>query len=74
MLIHPDLLYNSSLARKIKQYEYFNHSVHEALFLSDKEETIIESILHNIVQECEANIDKFSQPVMLAQLDLLLND
>ncbi|HEY4876212.1 MAG TPA: AraC family transcriptional regulator, partial [Puia sp.] len=41
LLVHPDFLWNTPLAKTIKQYEYFDYSVHEALFLSDKEETTI---------------------------------
>src|SRR5450631_2134568 len=72
LLIHPDFLWNTQLAKKVKQYEYFDYSVHEALFLSEKEETTIMGILHNIGQEYHANIDKFSQDVIIAQLDLVL--
>ena len=72
LFIHPDFLWNTSLAKKIKQYEYFGYSTHEALFLSDKEEQIINGIVDNIKQEYNANIDKFSQEVMIAQLELLL--
>jgi AraC-like DNA-binding protein len=72
LLIHPDFLWNTSLAKKIKQYEYFDYSVHEALFLSEKEETIIASVMQNIQQEYHSNIDKFSQSVIIAQLELLL--
>ena len=72
LLVHPDFLWNSSLAKTIKQYEYFDYSVHEALFLSDKEETAIVGILQNIQQEYQSNIDKFSQDIIIAQLELLL--
>ncbi len=51
LLIHPDFLWNTPLAKTIKQYEYFDYSVHEALYLSDKEETIINGIMKNIEQE-----------------------
>ncbi|AEV96899.1 AraC family transcriptional regulator [Niastella koreensis] len=71
LLFHPDLLFSSPLARTIKQYDYFSYSANESLFLSDKEEMTIAGILQNIIQECEANIDRFSQPVMLAHLELL---
>lgn len=71
LFIHPDFLWNTSLARKIKQYEYFGYSAHEALFLSDKEETLINNIIDNIRQEYQSNIDKFSQDVIIAQLELL---
>lgn len=65
-------MWNSSLAKTIKQYEFFNYSVNEALFLSEKEETIINSIVGHIEHEYQANIDKFSQEVIIAQLELLL--
>jgi len=72
LLVHPDFLWNTTLAKTIKQYEYFDYSVHEALFLSDKEETTIIGIMQNILQEYHSNIDKFSQDVIIAQLELLL--
>ncbi|GAB2781890.1 helix-turn-helix domain-containing protein [Rhabdobacter roseus] len=71
LFIHPDFLWNTSLARKIKHYEYFDYATHEALFLSDKEETLINGIIDNIKEEYHANIDKFSQDVIIAQLELL---
>ena len=72
ILIHPDFLWNTPLAKKIKQYEYFGYSVNEALHLSEKEEATIIGIVKNIEQEYHSNIDKFSQDVMIAQLELLL--
>jgi AraC family transcriptional activator of pobA len=72
LLVHPDFLWNTALAKTIKGYEYFDYSVHEALFLSDKEETTIINMMQNIQQEYHSNIDKFSQDVIIAQLELLL--
>lgn len=72
LLIHPDFLWNTNLAKTIKQYDYFHYSANEALFLSDKEESAILEIMKKMAQEYQANIDKFSQPVILAQLELLL--
>lgn len=72
LLIHPDFLWNTPLAKTIKQYEYFDYAVHEALFLSEKEETTIGAIMQNIQQEYRSNIDRFSQTVIIAQLELLL--
>ncbi|MDJ1469549.1 helix-turn-helix transcriptional regulator [Cytophagaceae bacterium YF14B1] len=71
LFIHPDFLWNTSLAKKIKQYEYFGYAANEALFLSDKEETLINGIIDNIKQEYHSNIDKFSQDVIIAQLEVL---
>jgi len=72
ILVHPDFLWNTSLAKTIKQYDFFNYSVFEALYLSDKEETMLEGIANSIEQEYHANIDRFSQNVIIAQLELLL--
>lgn len=71
LFIHPDFLWGTSLAKKIKQFDYFDYATNEALFLSDKEEAIINGIIDNIRQEYQANIDKFSQDVIIAQLELL---
>jgi AraC-like DNA-binding protein len=73
LLVHPDFLWNTPLAKAIKQYEYFDYSVHEALFLSEKEEATIISTLQNIQQEYHSNIDKFSQNIIIAQLEVLLS-
>ncbi|RYE22753.1 MAG: AraC family transcriptional regulator [Sphingobacteriaceae bacterium] len=72
LLIHPDFLWNTPLARKIKQYEYFSYSVHEALFVSDKEEATLINLIQSMEQEYCAKIDQFSQDVIIAQLELLL--
>lgn len=71
LFIHPDFLWNSPLAKKIKQYEYFGYASNEALFLSDKEEQLINGIIENIKNEYHSNIDKFSQEVIIAQLEVL---
>src|SRR5690606_23433985 len=72
LLIHPDFLWNTSLIKKIKPFDFFQYSVNEALFLSDKEEKIIVDILLKIEQEYQSNIDKFSQELIIAQLEMLL--
>ena len=72
LLIHPDFLWNTSLARKITSYDFFHYAVNEALFLSDKEEKVIVEILQNIEKEYQSNIDKFSQELIVAQIELML--
>ncbi|THU39219.1 helix-turn-helix domain-containing protein [Niastella caeni] len=73
LLIHPDFIWNTSLGKNIKNYEFFGYLVNEALFMSEKEEGVIEDILKNIQREYHANIDKFSQNIIIAQIELLLN-
>lgn len=72
LLIHPDFLWNTPLAKKIKSYDFFQYAVNEALFLSDKEEKVIVDILQNIEREYQSNIDKFSQELIITQLEMLL--
>jgi len=73
MMIHPDFLWNTPMASAIKKYEFFDYSVNEALFLSEDEEIKIQQITENIKQEYQANIDKFSQNIIISQLETLLN-
>lgn len=72
LLIHPDFLWGTSLAKKIKSYEFFSYQINEALFLSDKEEKIIVELFKNIEKEYQTNIDKFTQELIVAQLELFL--
>lgn len=73
LFIHPDFLWNTSLAKKIKQYDFFGYTTNEALFLSDKEETMINGIVENIKNEYQTNIDRFSQDIIISHLETLLN-
>jgi AraC family transcriptional regulator, transcriptional activator of pobA len=72
LLIHPDFLWSTTLVKKIKSYDFFKYAVNEALFLSDKEEKVIVEILQKIEKEYQSNIDKFSQGIIIAQIELLL--
>ncbi|VVV00695.1 MULTISPECIES: helix-turn-helix domain-containing protein [Mesonia] len=58
---------------EMKQYEYFEYSANEALMLSEQEEKTIVGIMENIQQEYHANIDNFSQDIIIAHLETLLN-
>ena len=71
--IHPDFLWNTSLAKTIKHYDFWEYSANEALFLSEKEETIINNIILNIQQEYHSNIDKFSKQIIVSQIESLLS-
>ena len=71
--IHPDFLWNTTLAKKIKQYDFWDYAVNEALFLSEKEEVIINSIITNIQHEYHSNTDKFSKQIIISHIESLLN-
>jgi AraC family transcriptional activator of pobA len=73
LLIHPDFLWNTALVNMTEKYEFFDYSVHEALFLSEKEEAVLDHIIENIEQEYHSNIDKFSKQIIISQVESLLN-
>ncbi|WPQ63086.1 helix-turn-helix transcriptional regulator [Chitinophaga sancti] len=73
LLIHPDFFRNTSLAKNIHKYEFFDYTANEALFLSGREESILNNIIQNIQQEYHTNIDKFSQDIIISQIETLLN-
>jgi AraC-like DNA-binding protein len=72
LLLHPDFLWNTPLAKTIKQYDFWDYIVHEALFLSEKEEDTLAGILRHIRQECQHNIDKFSKGIIVSHIETLL--
>ncbi|UHG89784.1 helix-turn-helix domain-containing protein [Spirosoma oryzicola] len=72
LLIHPDFLQGYTLGKTIKQYGFFSYELTEALFVSDKEQQLIETILANIEDEYHSNIDRHSQDIIVTQLELLL--
>jgi len=73
LLIHPDFLLGYPLAKNIRQYGYFSYSVNETLHLSEEEKLIVVSIFKMIEIELNSRIDDFSQDVVIAQTELLLN-
>lgn len=70
--IHPDFFQGYPLASQIKDYGYFSYSGNEALNLSEREEKSVMDIIDNINRETEANIDAFTQDLLVSNLDLLL--
>lgn len=73
LLIHPDFLWNTPLANKILKYEFFGYDIHEALFLSEKEELLLKNVILGIEQEYQSNMDKFSHHIIISQIETLLN-
>jgi len=73
VLIHPDFLWNTALAKKIMKYDFFGYAVHEALFLSEKEEACLNNLIENIGEEQHSTIDRFSQNIIISQLETLLS-
>ena len=73
LYFHPDLIRNTSLGETIDNYRFFNYEVHEALYLSEQEESILCNIIELIKGEISQRIDNHSQQVLVSHIELLLN-
>ncbi|HAS41122.1 MAG TPA: AraC family transcriptional regulator [Microscillaceae bacterium] len=73
LLIHPDFIWDTTLAKTIKQHDFFDYSVNEALFLSPKEESTINHIVQNVQQEYQTNLDSFSKQIISTHIENLLS-
>lgn len=71
--IHPDFIRPYALGTQIKQFGFFSYSAAEALYLSEGEKEKILQIYRFIQDELSERIDKFSQDVIISQIELLLN-
>jgi len=69
---HEDFIRGLDIQKRIKNYNFFNYNVNEALHLSPKEEKIIKSIFKNIEAEYQNNQDEFSKDIILTHLEALL--
>ena len=73
LLFHPDLLYGTSLGRKIKDYSFFDYGEHESLHLSKEERTIIIALMDQVESEMQHAIDRHSQTLITDTIALLLD-
>jgi AraC family transcriptional activator of pobA len=73
LVVHPDFIQHTSLAKKMAEYSFFSYAVHEALHLSEEEESMLEDIIQKIANESASAADSFSQDVIISYLELFLN-
>lgn len=73
LMFHPDLLYGTPLAAKIKDYRFFEYSQREALHLSEEERSLFLECLKNISHETEHPVDKHSAGIIASHIQLLLD-
>lgn len=73
LAFHPDLIRKSELGKQFSRYSFFDYEVHEALHLSNEEKQIIEDLLGKIIKEYSLNLDRHSQHLINANIQLLLD-
>jgi len=70
--LHPDFMWNTPLAKTIQQYDFWDYSLKEALFLSAREEATILNLIFAIQQEYTSPIDRFSKQIIVSHVESLL--
>ncbi|NVN95984.1 MAG: AraC family transcriptional regulator [Bacteroidetes bacterium] len=73
LYFHPELIRNSALGKKINEFSFFSYTENEALHLSDQEKQILLSILKQMENEYNTNIDHYSHNLIISNIELLLN-
>ena len=73
LMFHPDLLHDTALAKKMKQFTFFSYTSNEALHLSSDECAVIQNYMDNINRELEHPVDKFSRQLFVSNIEVLLN-
>lgn len=73
LMFHPDLLYGTPLARRMKDYSFFSYTCDEALHMSEREKTIIINCFQEIKEELEHAIDKHTKHIVASNIETMLN-
>jgi len=73
VFFHPDLIRNTSLNDKMKDYTFFSYEVSEALHMSEKEKQIFFDCVQKLDSELQENIDVHSDAIIVSNIELLLN-
>ena len=72
LLFHPDLIRKSELNRTIEDHTFFDYEANEALHLSEEEKVALTDLAKKIEKEYQQNIDKHSQDIIIANIDMML--
>lgn len=72
LMFHPDLIYGTPLADKIKSFSFFDYTELESLHLSEEEKKQFLFCLQQIKQEIEHPVDHHSAALLSATLQVLI--
>jgi hypothetical protein len=65
LYFHPELIRKSPLGKRINEYSFFSYAENEALHLSEQEEQILLSLLKQMENEYNTNIDHYSHDLII---------
>lgn len=70
IIFHPDLIRSSPVYEQLTQYNFLAYNLNEALRISEQEESIIRTILNNILEEYD-RVDDYSTTIWVNHVILL---
>lgn len=73
LMFHPDFLYGTPLAGRMKDYSFFSYDSNEALHMSDHEKEIIIGCFTQIREELDHVIDKHTKQIISSYIESMLN-
>lgn len=73
LVFHPDFLHNTSLGKRMMDFNFFSYNTNEALHLSDRERNIVMESFDKINYELNQSIDKHSKTLIASTIELFLN-
>lgn len=73
IMFHPDLIYKTPLASKIKDYGFFDYSQRESLHLSADERRIFIQCLERINEEIAHPVDRHTAEIVASHIQVLLD-
>ena len=73
LMFHPDLIYGTPLASKIKAYGFFDYSQREALHLSTEERRLFLECLERINAELAHPVDNHTAEIVASHIQVLLD-
>ena len=72
LFFHSDLIRKSELGKSIDNYRFFSYESTESLHLSEEERKSLTELVKKIEKEYEQNIDRHSQELIIANIELIL--
>lgn len=73
LVFHPDIIRNTTLAKRLNEYSFFTYNTNEALHLSNKERHLVLELFAIIHEELDHSIDKHSKTLIASNIELFLN-
>ena len=73
LIFHPNIFRRNDLASKINKYSFFHYDSNEALHISEQEKSAIQDLLNKIIQEYSQKLDRHSQHLIVANIELFLD-